>query len=99
MGTWVGRLVKKGGFAADVSGGTMKKTRMVMIRAPALPLHTSGHSGKCRCHKKEEPRAPGEDAREPTLPPPHRAEPEEKQNAASSREGRRRDASCFWREP
>ena len=67
--------------------------------APELPLHTSGHSGKCRCHKKRgAPRAPGEDAREPTPPPPpHRAEPEEKQNAESSREGRRRDASRFWR--
>ena len=99
VGTWVGRLVKKGGNAADVSGGTMKKTRMVMIRAPGLPLHTSGHSGKCRCHKKEEPlhlgKTPGSQPTPP--PPPHRAEPEEKQNGASSREGRRRDANCFWR--
>ena len=48
----------------------MKKTQMVMIRAPELPLHTSGHSGKCRCHKKRgAPGAPGEDAREPTPPP------------------------------
>ena len=71
---------------------------MVMIRAPELPLHTSGHSGKCRCHKKRgAPRAPGEDAREPTLPPPHRAEPEEKQNAESSREGMRRDANVLWK--
>ena len=68
VGTWVGRLVKKGGFAADVSGGTMKKTRMVMIRAPGLPLHTSGHSGKCRCHKKEEPCTWGR--RQGANPPP-----------------------------
>ena len=48
---------------------------------------------------KKRSRAPGEDAGEPTPPSPHRADPEEKQNAASSREGRRRDAIYFCREP
>ena len=65
--------MKEGGHTADVTGHENEEHAggYDPPAAPGLPLHTSGHSGKCRCHKKEEVCTWGrrQGASPPPLPP------------------------------